>query len=102
MAWAGRFATTPRRGSADRAEQALEADLGQEIPQRSARRREVDEHGVSLDEVHRGRAPEAAVVRVVAVVAHHEELPLWHGLRTEEVARVGPAGVDTGIDVDRV
>src|ERR1044072_510765 len=81
--------------SADRVEQALEAwESAIGIP------RPIEDHGLALHEVPRQSAPEAAVVTVVAVVPHHEELSLRHHVGTEVVARARLTRQDARIFVD--
>src|SRR5438876_4936836 len=52
-----------------------------------ARDAEIDDHRLAHDVGPRQEAPEAAVVRLVAVVAHHEEVPRWHDHRAPVVGR---------------
>src|SRR6185436_19106649 len=41
-------------------------------------KREVHEQGLALHVLPRHEAPVAAILRVVAIVSHHEVVPFWH------------------------
>src|SRR5437867_4852988 len=65
--------------------------------------REVAENRLPFDEPDRQGTPETAVQAVVAVVPHHEDVPLRHEDRPEVVARVsGASGQHAIVFVDDV
>ena len=67
--------------SVDDLEQAFETHVEQPVPPARATGREIDEQRAPLHQVEWHGAPEAAVVRVVTIVAHHEQFTRWHGRR---------------------
>src|SRR5512135_140940 len=90
--------TRAARGrSTDRVEQPLEArEAAVGVP------RPVEDHRLAFHERAREPAPEAAVLAVVAIVPHHEELALRHDRGAEVVARARLARKDARILVDHV
>ena len=63
---------------------------------RSGRDRKVDHGGAADEAIERNRAEtsHAAVARVVAIVAHHEELPGWHLVNPGVVIKAGVDAIE--------
>src|SRR5262245_34470513 len=78
-----------RRWLSDAIEQPAPPNGANEIEDRTVRiGREIDEQGPALDVRRRKKAPVPAVLRIVAIVTHHEVLTVRNGDRTVFLAQV--------------